>query len=704
MRRYAFPLAALIVIGAPAGCLKIPPELPEEPDATPGAPSTAADVLDRYVEGSGGEATLRGIAARSIEARMIVRGQAECAPEDEACSTDDQVGSFLLKTTSDGKLYRRTVLNDLVEEKGFDGKVGWQLAGELLRLEDRNELELSREDAILHWYFDLEERGVQVTLARPRKEDSDGNVATLDGIHWEGGTVATSPKTMWFDRSTGLLREEIVEESIEDIVQRQTIIYDDYREIDGVQVPFTIRVVNVLGEQEQVVEFVTQRIDHEAVEATQFAMPVLPPPKPVPDQRLAALRQAEQGAKEKPKDLGAQVALVRASWVAGHFDTTVSAAKAALAIDAKEPEVLLLLARAHVLRGETKEASAVLRKLESLEIVKPEIIALEEAWIHYRRRDYSKLAKALDAVGNPVFAGRFRSFVGKPLQSKVAKNACVTTLPLVATSPLAVVEIEVEGSPVQAIIDSGASDLILSQSFTAAQAISTRPLSAGAPQGTPTVGYAQAESMTLDNLTISNVPIDVFNDLAMSEMAGQDLDEVQAVLGLSMLSDFQITLDIPGKSLELVGKGNRCKSERAARRSGDGMPFWQHETHYIYVQGAMNGAEGLYLLNTGMRGADITANLLAYGHAGVGIPPMKDGAAMGTIGSFALGGVEQKGLASAVAFVDPNGQVRGFFERMETSGGFREDGMLGLAVLGEQRITIDFEDRRIYLAKSEPAS
>ena len=105
-----------------------------------------------------------------------------------------------------------SALDELVEEKGFDGKVGWQLAGELLRLEDRNELELSREDAILHWYFDTEERGIQVTLARPRKEDSDGNVATLDGIHWEGGTIATSPKTMWFDRSTGLLREEVVEE------------------------------------------------------------------------------------------------------------------------------------------------------------------------------------------------------------------------------------------------------------------------------------------------------------------------------------------------------------------------------------------------------------------------------------------------------------------------------------------------------------
>lgn len=674
---------ALAGLGLPAGCLKVPPELVDEPDGTAAAPSTAAEVLDRYIEGTGGEKALRAIPARTIEARMIIRAQEGCSPGDESCLSEDQVGSFLLRTTADGKLYRRTVLGEQVEEKGFDGKVGWQLAGDVVRLENDDELELSQEDAVLHWYFDLESRGIEVTLARPRKEDSEGQVAVLDGVHWEMPGSAASPKTMWFDRATGLLREEVVEEGEGDEVQRQTIVYDDYRELDGIQVPHLIRVINELGDMQQIVEFVTQRVDHGKVEPTLFALPELPPPEPLPDQRLSILRGAVAAAKAEPDDAAAQIALARAAWQAAHFDTVMEATRATLALDASEPEAMVLLARTHVLRGELKEALTVLRKAESAGL-KPSLAAREEAWIHYRRRDYPKLAKALDAAGDPVLAGRFRSFVGKPVQTTSPKGSCVTTVPMVATEPLAVVEIEVEGEPVSAIVDSGASDLILSAKFATARGISVRPLGQ-TPPGTPTVGYGQAETMTVGDIGFANVPVDVFDDRAMADMAGDALTDVKAVLGLSLLADFQVTVDVPGKVIELVG--SRCKPEQQARRVGEGVPFWQHETHYLYVMAELNDAEGIYLVNTGMRGADFTATTLAYRHGGVGAPVVRDGVApMVDIASFALGDTRLTGLEAAY----------GFFEQTSTVDGFRLDGMVGLGVMGRRRWTIDFDTRRIY--------
>ncbi len=691
MRRLAFPLIALVSLGAPAGCLKVPDELSDEPGGTAAAPSTAAEVMARYVEGSGGEKLLRALPARTIEARMIVRAQADCAPGDETCLAEDQVGTFLLRTTADGKLYRRTVLGEQVEEKGFDGKAGWQLSGDLLRMESKAELELSREDAVLHWYFDLEERGIEVTLARPRKQDTEGKITLLDGVHWELPGTGASPKTMWFDRATGLLREEVVEEGEGDEVQRQTIVYDDYREIDGIQVPHLIRVINELGEQEQIVEFITTRVDHRKVDAKQFGLPELPPPEPVADRRLSELRGAQAAATAEPEDAGNQVALARAAWSAAHFDTSVAAAKATLAIDGDEPEALMLLARGHVLRGELKEALAVLRKATSAGL-KPDLIAREEAWIHYRRRDFSKLAKALDAAGNPVLAGRFRSFVGKPVQASQPKGTCVTTVPLLASDPLAVIEIEVDGEPVSAIVDTGASDLILSKTFATARGITVRPLGQ-TPPGTPTVGFGQTESVTIGDLTLAQVPVDVFDDRALVDMAGDSLPNVKAVLGISLLSDFQVTVDVPGKVLELVG--NRCKSELEAHRTGAGMPFWQHETHYLYFMAQMNGAEGIYLINTGMRGADLTATQLAYAHAGVGTPIVREGVApMVTIDAFTFGDVRFAGLESAF----------GFFEQTTTADGFRLDGMIGLGVMGRRRWTIDFDTRRIYFAPSSAAA
>jgi Aspartyl protease len=685
VRRLAFPLIALVGLGASTGCLKVPDELSEEPEGTPAAPSTAAQVLDRYVAGAGGEKVLRAVRARSIEARMVIRAQEGCTAGDETCLSEDQVGSFLLRTTADGKLYRRTVLGEQVEEKGFDGKQGWQLAGGIIRIESTAELELSREDAVLHWYFDLPKRGIEVTLARPRKEDSEGQVTLLDGVHWDVPGSNTSPKTMWFDRATGLLREEVVEEGEGDELQRQVILYDDYREIDGIQVPHLVRVTNQLGDQQQIVEFLTQRVDHVAIVATQFAMPELPAPAPVADELLAALRGAETAAKAEPGDAAAQIALARAAWAAAHFDTVITAANATLALDPNEPEALVLLARGHVLRGELKEGLAALRKASSAGL-KPELIAREEAWIHYRRRDFPKLAKALDAGGSPVLAGRFRSFVGKPLQTSQPKGTCVTTVPMTAIEPLAVVEIMVEGEPVSAIVDTGASDLILSQKFAAARGISVRPLGQ-TPPGTPTVGFGQAEKVELGDLTITNVPVDVFDDRAMADMAGDTLFDVKAVLGISLLSELQITIDVPGKVLELVGP--RCKAEREARRVGSSAPFWQHETHYLYVTAEMNGAEGVYLVNTGMRGADLTATRAAYAYAGVGTPIMRDGVApMVTIDSFELGSTRVSGLEAAY----------GFFEQNSTADGFRLDGMIGLGVMGQRRWTLDFDTRRIYFA------
>lgn len=691
MRRLAFSLFALAGIGFSAGCLKVPDELSDEPDGgAPGAPSTAAEVLDRYVQGSGGTKALRALPARTIEARMIVRAQEGCSPDDQTCLAEDQVGSFVLRTTADGKLYRRTVIGEQVEEKGFDGEVGWQLAGDVVRLESKAELELSREDAVLHWYFDLPERGIEVTLARPRKEDSEGKVTVLDGVHWALPGSAASPKTMWFDRATGLLREEIVQEGEGDEVQRQTIVYDDYRDIDGIQVPHLIRVVNEVGDQTQVVEFVTQRVDHEKIDAKQFAMPELPPPERAPDQRLAALRKAEAEAKAEPDDASVQIALARAAWAAGRFDAAIAAAKATLALESGEPEALFLLARGHVLRGELKEGLAVLRKASSSGL-KPEVIAREEAWVHYRRRDFAKLAKALDAAGNPVLAGRFRSFVGKPIKP-TAPKACVTTVPMTANEPLAVVEIEVDGEPVQAIIDTGASDLILSATFAAARGLSVRPLGE-TPPGTPTVGFGQAESVTVGDVKLANVPVDVFDDRAMADMAGDTLGDVKAVLGLSLLSDFQVTVDVPGEALELVG--SRCRAELEARRSGSSVPFWQHETHYLYVMGELEGAEGIYLINTGMRGADLTATQLAYRHAGIGAPIVRDDVApMVTVQSFELGDAKLSGLEAAF----------GFFDQNVTADGFRLDGMIGLGVMGQRRFTVDFDTRRIYLAEPSAAA
>ncbi len=679
-------VATAVLVPALPGCLKPPTELVDEPDAGPaGPPATAAEVLDRYIAAVGATDKLRAITARSIEAQMVFHAQEDCDPSAGNCLAEDQKGSFLLQSTGDGRLYRRTVLGDVVEEMGFDGKTGWELqAGQRLVIQNEAESETAREDAVLHWYLDLESRGVQVTLERSRKEDSAGTVMTLDGIRWEVPKTDAAPKTMWFDRETGLLHEEIVEDGEGETLQKQLLVYTDYREVDGVLVPHSIQVTTQVGEVVQVLDIMTQRVDHKAIEDSAFELPELPDPDPRPDTLLSTLATAKTAAAAAPKDVAAQTEYMRMAFAAANFEEAEKAANTVLALDSREPEALLVLARIQLVIGKEKAVAKTLARAGAAG-VKPEVLAREEAWLHYRTGDYGKLASAMDRAKMPVLAGRFRAFVGKPVQVDSA-GECVTSLPMLTNDPLATVEIGVLDTKLPAIVDTGAGHLILSESLAAELGVSVRPLGAGA--NGPMMGHGQVKRVTLGDVVLHNVPVEIFRDADMARNAGDVGGGVRAAFGLGMLTNFMVSIDAPGKMVELVGGRRGCSKELAARRTDSSVRFWRAELNYLYVKAKIEGAEGVYLLNTGIRGADMAATQAAFAHAGIGAPPFRSDETPSVT-------VEKITIGDAFSAKKANGAY-GFFEQTQTNDGYRLDGMLGLGVLGQSKFAFDFETNRLY--------
>jgi hypothetical protein len=124
--------------------------------------------------------------------------------------------------------------------------------------------------------------------------------------------------------------------------------------------------------------------------------------------------------------------------------------------------------------------------------------------------------------------------------------------------------------------------------------------------------------------------------------------------------------------------------------------MWLHETHFVYVLAQMNGAEGLFLLNTGMQGVDLTATSRSYALAGIGAPPIRRGEpAIVEVAQFSIGDLlKAEGLRGAY----------GYFEQGESSDQFRIDGMIGLDVLTRRRVTLDFPERKLYFADPGPAA
>jgi hypothetical protein len=217
-----------------AGCLKVPTDT-DEPEGTVKAPKAPEEVLSRYILALGGEPTLRKIQQRTVESRMTFLPETGCTDADADCRRDEKVGTFTLQTTTQPRLYRRTAVDNQVEEQGYDGKQGWRYQAGILVLEDAEESAVSREDANLHWYLDVAARGVKMTLEPTRSTDHDNQTRVLDGIRWN--VKDAQEKVLWFDRATGLLREEILEEKVNDQLLRQILLYDDYRSIDGVRSP-----------------------------------------------------------------------------------------------------------------------------------------------------------------------------------------------------------------------------------------------------------------------------------------------------------------------------------------------------------------------------------------------------------------------------------------------------------------------------------
>ena len=684
-----FGAAALVLVLA--GCLKVPADT-DEPGTEQAAPKAGKEVVDRYVAALGGEAALRKITQRTVDARMTFLPETGCTEADKDCRREEKIGSFTLQTTADAKMYRRTNLDNQIDEQGFDGKQGWQLRGGILVLEDAEDSAISREDANLHWYLDLDKRGVEITLEPTRTTDHASKPRTLDGIRWQVKSVPAQDKTLWFDRNTGLLAEEMLEDKSSDEILRQWVLYDDYREIDGVKIPHKIQLVNQIGDRTQEVIFTTQRADHATFDASVFNVPVVPPPKRSEDPLLAELVKVRAAAGAAPKDRDAQLAYTRIAWAAGHFEEAATAAQATLKLDPKEIEALWILARQQVLAGRYKEAEATLARAGKAG-VKPQLIQAQKAWIYSHQRDFAGVAKALDELGpeNAALAGRYRTFVGKPLQVKVAGDGCVAELPILkdAAGP-PMIEVEIGGEKVRAILDTGAADVIVDTRLATKLKL---PIRSRSPIGqTAEIGHTQIESLKLGNITISGVPIDVFPSETLAQMSGSAQAASAVVIGVRVLEQFQVTYDLAADKLVLVYGAPKCKTALAARRTAGGTPMWLHETHFVYVLGQMNGAEGLFLINTGMQGVDMTANRPAFARAGIGAPVRRaDDPAIAEVGELSLGG-QLKASKLRAAY--------GYFEQGESSDQFRIDGMVGLDPLLQRRVTFDFPERKLYFADS----
>jgi hypothetical protein len=278
-------------------------------------------------------------------------------------------------------------------------------------------------------------------------------------------------------------------------------------------------------------------------------------------------------------------------------------------------------------------------------------------------------------------------------------------VPFVATDPLPIIEVEVEGRPLKALIDTGGDAFILDSEIADSLGIdivaSMMGMFAGGQEAE--VGFAKARSLSMGGVTLHSVPISVLPTKPLS--LGDHV--IGGIVGTSVLRQFLSTVDYPNGRLIL-----RERSEAGASAFGDELagrveheiPFYLDSTHFLLAKGSLNGRDGLlFHVDSGLAGEPaFGAPLGTLQYVGIPVPEVAvhedtvggggGGFAVGTfpIAELKLGPLTQRDLVGSYGGLPP-GSYRRF--------GFIMDGLVSHNFLRRYAWTIDFSRMRMIFTR-----
>jgi hypothetical protein len=213
---------------------------------------SAEELLDRYVEATGGPATYATIMNRRVKATLELPAQGITGSLTIWSAKPDRFYS-IVEADAFGKI-----------ERGTDGNVVWEknlMTGAVIK-QGQEKIDMLRDSRLDRWtnwrevFRSAEPTGTATVGAKLCDK--------VSMIPAEG-----HPQTLYFERDTGLLVR--VDQTIES--QAGTLNVEsallDYREVDGIRLPFEVRV-RVMG-QERVIT--TLSVEHNVDMPDRFALP-----------------------------------------------------------------------------------------------------------------------------------------------------------------------------------------------------------------------------------------------------------------------------------------------------------------------------------------------------------------------------------------------------------------------------------------------
>ncbi len=226
-RKVKLVLLSLVLIAAAGGSATAQETKAPAPKPTP-APPSVDQILDKYVQALGGKAAIEKLNSRVTKGSFEVPEQGLTGSLDAYAKAPNKTAS-VVEIAGVGQF-----------RQGFDGTLAWAdnpMAG--FRELSGQELANTKRSSEFYQSLKLRQLYPKITLKGTEK------VGQRESYVVEADPGDGSLRRMYLDVETGLLvRNDTELDTATQGRMKIEVYFDDYKEVDGVKVPFTVRQVN----------------------------------------------------------------------------------------------------------------------------------------------------------------------------------------------------------------------------------------------------------------------------------------------------------------------------------------------------------------------------------------------------------------------------------------------------------------------------
>ena len=185
---------------------------------------TVDRIIDRFIAASGGRAAIEKFTSRASLGTIEIPAM-------------NLTGAVMIHEKAPNKTMQAVIISGNVFRQAFDGKTAWSDdPADGTRVLNGVELAEARRDADFFHSLHLHEIYSSISYAGT-DTIGDRRVYVLTGITPD----EPSPDKMYFDAEKGLVLRVVSHRHTADGEADLRVDFDDYRDVDGIQLPFTIR-------------------------------------------------------------------------------------------------------------------------------------------------------------------------------------------------------------------------------------------------------------------------------------------------------------------------------------------------------------------------------------------------------------------------------------------------------------------------------